>query len=518
MIRAVHSRSRRDSGEPSRARSGPIARVLLGAWVWIGALGPLACGDGSPAAPAGPSPQDDAERAESTGSSASAPPADPIAAVEDCDALSRRAEHGEADLVALHHLCPGIDLSHSQIRTLLLATPAAVEAHALVPTLDAHPELQGLARLATLDRSSQAPPSELPDPATALLTPIDDRILAAVELAHATLARDELEDNQRTRAHAFLAQVYLQALDSLGLPPGRPLPAFARLLAGPALFHARSFCRFYWQRRVAGLEHTFADTELRMLELLIDLDNTAHAGDPALLAIERQRTRVYLQRSGPSSRIARRARSRPDARGLGSDLLLPFVHELDRLFDHGLIDPALDRAMHLGAASGGYGIDPVAAAVTEDLRERDLREYERRLGRRVERARRRTHSSRHRGSKELDPELPVEWPEAAEVALEAQAWLAIAHGRAPDFARRHALARAVLALRTRPDAVRELLGAETPAVVAARPLLLELLVAFDEQSLASLRARVAAEADDPSDAAVRRRYALAARDALLHPR
>jgi hypothetical protein len=487
-------------------------------------VGSLGCGDDEDATP-------QAEARATTGGQTEAAEAEPVEAddpvepVEDCAALERRAERSDADLVLLPVLCPGLTLEHSQLRRVLLSIGSAARAATVISSLDHDAELQGLARLAALDRSSQPMPDELPDPATALLTPIDDRILAAVELAHARLRDPEIEDDDRTRAHAFLARVYMQALQSLGLPPGRPLPPFARLLAGPALHHGRSFCRFYWQRRVAGLERSFAETELELLALLVDLENTPHAGDPALLAVERQRTRAYLEREGPSGRIARRAEQRPEARALGTDLLLPLVHELDRLFDHRFVDLALDRAMRRGAESGGYGLDPMVAVVTEDLRERDLREYERRLARRVERARRTTPSSRHAGSRELEPELPVEWHDAARVAEEAHAWLSVAHGRGPDFARTHALARAVEALKWRPDAVRELLGAgpEDPVVRSHHELLFALLDAVGDDDLASLRLRVAAErplGDDPHEreARLRRRYALAARDALLHPR
>jgi hypothetical protein len=204
---------------------------------------------------------------------------------------------------------------------------------------------------------------------------------------------------------------------------------------------------------------------------------------------------------------------------------LPLVHELDRLFDHRFIDLALDRAMRHGAEPGGPGLDPLVAVVTEDLRERDLREYERRLARRVERARKHTPSSRHAGTSELDPELPVEWPDAAVVAEQAHAWLLLAHGRGPDFGRAHARARVITLLQWRPDAVVELLTsqAEDDAVRAHEDLLFALLDAFGDDDLASLRLRVAA--DRPSggeahdrDARIRRRFALATRDALSHPR
>lgn len=449
----------------------------------------------------------------------------PIEPVPDCDALARRAERDDVELSLVPLLCPGLTLDHSQLRRVLLSVGSAAAAADVIASLDRDAELQGLARLASLDRSSQPPPSELPDPATALLTPIDDRILAAVELAYAQLRRDDLDETTRTLAHAFLARVYMQALQTLGLPPGRPLPPFARLLAGPALFHARSFCRFYWQRRIGGLERLFAETELELLTLLIDLDNTPHAGDTALLAVERQQVRMYLEREGPRSRIAKRAQQRPETIGLGVELLLPFVHEIERLFDHRFIDLALERAMRRGAEPGGYGIDELAALVTEQLRERDLREYERRLARRVERARKSTPSSRHAGSRELEPELPVEWPSAARVAEDAHAWLAIAHGRGPDFVRKHARARAIALLSWRGDAVRELLaaGPEDAVVRGEEALLFALLDSTGEDDLAGLRLRVTAEqprGDAPvlRDARVRRRFALATRDALLHPR
>lgn len=482
----------------------------------------LACGDDQGAAtkPA-PAALDASVNGDST--SERSPDPDPIAAVPDCADLERRAAHS-SDVVLLPVLCPGLSLDHSELRRALLEVGSAAEVATMVAALDRDAELQGLVRLAMLDHSSQPLPSELPDPATALLTPIDDRILAAVELAHALLREPELDELRRTQAHALLARVYLQALSSLGLRAGRPLPPFARLLAGPALLHGRSFCRFYWQRRVAGLERTFADTEVELLALLIDLDNTPHAGDPALLAVERQRTRSYLEQRGPTGRIAARARHRSDAPALGTDLLLPFVHELDRLFDHGFVDLALERAMQRGAEAGGYGLDPLVAVVTEDLRERDLREYERRLARRTERAGRTTPSSRHAaGSRALEPELPVEWPNAARVAEEAHAWLTVAHGRGPDFARSHARARAVLALRWRPDAIHELLGANDEVVASHHDLLFELLDAVDDGALASLRPRVAAQwpagaSQTASDARTRQRFALATRDALLHPR
>jgi hypothetical protein len=460
---------------------------------------------------------------------------DPIELVPDCKALERRAEHSDADLALLPMLCPGLNLAgrgpddesldHRELRRVLLSIGSAAQASTMIAALDRDAELQGLVRLAILDRASQPLPTELPDPATALLTPVDDRILAAVAMAHARLREPQIDELERTRAHAFLARVYLQSLQSLGLSQGRPLPPFARLLAGPALYHARSFCRFYWQRRIAGLERTFAEVEFELLTLLVDLENTPHAGDTALLAVERQQTRMHFEREGPRGRIAKRAEQRPDAGVRGTEVLLPFVHELDRLFDHRFIDLALERAMRHGADPNGPGLDPLVAVVTEDLRERDLREYERRLARRVERARKNTPSSRHAGTRELEPELPVEWPNAAMVAEQAHAWLSLAHERGPDFERAHARARAVGLLQWRPDATKALLASkpDDAAVRAHHDLLFALLDAVGDDDLASLRLRVAAERPSGSepqdrDARIRRRFALATRDALLHPR
>lgn len=445
---------------------------------------------------------------------------DPIALVDDCDALHQRSRSSDADLQLIPTLCPNLVLDRAEARRVLLGagTPDAVAEQLL--RLDAWPELQGIARLALIDRASLPPPSELPDPATALLTPIDDRLLAAVALAYDQLAKLDSTELERTQAHAFLARIHIEAMHALGLSPGRPLPPLARMLAARALHHGRQFCRFYWQRRVAGLERVFADTELELLALLIDLENTPHAGDSGLLAIERQLVREYLERPGPHDRIAALARKRPDAGALDTDLLLPFVHELDRLFDHRLIDMALARAIQKGGDPGGYGLDPVIAVVTEDLRARDLREYERRLAKRVERARQQVPRARHEaGAKELEPELPVEWPSASETADLAHRWLTLAHGRSPDFARRHATARALLLLDDRPDALIDLLDrGPTDAVVAgAAPMLLALLDARNTESLASLRIRVKFPAPE-RDTAVRQAFALATRDALMHPR
>ncbi|NVB41405.1 hypothetical protein G6O69_26440 [Pseudenhygromyxa sp. WMMC2535] len=506
----------------------PLALTLALSVSGVVALG-AGCGDDRAAEAGAPPPAADAD--------SDAPPdlppvEDPIAAVPDCGALAERARHGDADLLLMPALCPGLPLDRGQLKTILVAEPSPAAIAAMIPTLDPHPELQGLARLAILDRASQPLPAELPDPATAQLTPIDDRVLAAVALAYAQLAATPehgpaqgVDENQRTRAAAFLARVHLQALQSLGLPPGRPLPPFARLLAARVLDHGRAFCRFYWQRRVAGLERVFAEIELALLELSLDLDDTPHAGDSALLAVERQQTREYLERSGPTQRIAERARRRPEARGLDTALLLPMSQEVDRLFDQGFVAKAIDRAIEVGGASGGPGLDAVVALLTEDLRARELREYERALSRAAERARRRLPQSRREGSGELPPELPVEWLDAGTVAVDARAWLAIAHAHGPDFARRHALGRAFVLLRDRPDAVRELLdrGPEDPVITGERALLFALLDAADVDSLVALRLRVlhghpAGSSSADADTRARRSYALATREALLHPR
>jgi hypothetical protein len=83
----------------------------------------------------------------------------------------------------------------------------------------------------------------------------------------------------------------------------------------------------------------------------------------------------------------------------------------------------------------------------------------------------------------------------------------------------------VLALTWRPDALAELLepGPEDAIVRAHEDLLFTLLDSYGDDDLASARVRVAfeqphGETPEARDARLRRRFSLAGRDALLHPR
>jgi hypothetical protein len=86
---------------------------------------------------------------------------------------------------------------------------------------------------------------------------------------------------------------------------------------------------------------------------------------------------------------------------------------------------------------------------------------------------------------------------------------------AQGLIRRHAILRAVLGLRDRPDAARELLRRAGAGGLASR-VARAILDRLDEDSLAGLRVRVAS--GDRGEAQVRRAFALASRDAGLLPR
>ena len=123
-------------------------------------------------------------------------------------------------------------------------------------------------------------------------------------------------------------------------------------------------------------------------------------------------------------------------------------------------------------------------------------------------------------SRPLPPRVPLTWPEDQAVAELAATWLATATS-SQGLTRKHALGRATLLLRERPDAARALLRRELDAGPARDPLrvglLLDLLARLGDESLPDLRLRAAAATADNDDS-IRRSFALAARDGRLLPR
>jgi hypothetical protein len=436
-----------------------------------------------------------------------------------CDALLAAAALQPPDAAILLELCPDASTTPAILRNALLMADSPAAAAALVPRLAAAPDLAGLAQLVALERNT-APLAELPDPASAAVSPITATVLAAVQLAIVQQTQSGLTQDQRTRAVAYLARVHHEALLQLGLAPDQPLPPFARVLAGRFLHFGRELSRMYWQRRVAGLEALFASTELQLLQLVLALERSPHLADDALLAVEHQRSRRHLQGSGVAERIARTVGSGPAVTPAD---LLPLPHEFDRLLDHGFIELVIQRALFLaGEQPGGFGVAPVAEMLRSQLAARDLQAYSDTLERRIAEARALAPAPPEQGSQLLPARVVLAWPDAAAAADEADAWLRIA-AASTDLARRHALARASSLLRERPDAARTSLRRALDPAADRDPvrvgLLLDLLARIDDESLAGLRLRVAAGPQPPvGDAAIRRAHALAARDAGLIPR
>lgn len=474
------------------------------------------------AAPAAPPPSAATPDGQPAAPVALAPPT----AITSCEALQAAAARNPADAAIALELCPDAPTTPVILRNALLMADSPAAAAALIPRLGAAPELVGLARLLALDRGGPPPPAaplELPDPASAAVSPITDAVLGAVQLAVIQQTQSGLTQDQRTRAVAYLARVHQEALLQLGLVEGQPLPPLARVLAGRFLHFGRELSRMYWQRRVAGLEGLFASTELQLLRLVLALERSPHLADDALLAVEHQRSRRHLQGSGVAERIAKTLGAATPA--ISPADLLPLPHEFDRLLDHGFVELVIQRALFLaGEQPGGFGIAPIAEMLRRQLETRDLRAYSATLEARIADARALSPAPPEQGSQILPARVVLAWPGEAAVADEADAWLRIADAAgAAELPRRHALARASLLLRDRPDAARVLLRRALDPAAARDPvrvgLLLDLLARLDDESLAGLRLRVAAGPQPPlGDDAVRRAHALAARDAGLLPR
>lgn len=482
------------------------------AW-WLSAA--LACG-GPPAVEVIAAPTPAAAPRDAAGPAALADegvaaPFDPAAELKaeplplaDCASLAARAASSPPDAALLPWLCPEAQVSRGALRGALLLAGSPAEAAALAPRLTAAPELAGLARLAALARGG-ALPAEAPDPVTTPVSPIDDAVLAGVVRAIGAQTAPGLTHDQRTRAAAFLARAHNEALAQLGLPPGQPLPPFARLLAGRALHFGRSFCQMYWQRRVAGLEGIFAAAEGELLRVMLALEGSPHAGDDALLAVERQRARRHLQGGGVAERFkARGAAESPTD-------LLPLPHEFDRLLDHGMVELAIQRALFLaGEPPQPFGLAAMTELLREGLARRDLGEFEALLKQQIAEARALQPPPPEQGARALPARRPLAWPDAGKVADAAAGWLHAAEGAA-GLARRHALGRALILLRERPDASRELIRRGATGAAMARSL----LDLHDGEGLTWLRGATAAAS---GDAATRRAFALASRDAGLLPR
>ncbi len=447
-----------------------------------------------------------------------------------CEDLALRARDGGPDAVLLAWLCPQSPLDAVAARAALLAVRTPDEAARLAERLGDHPELLGLALLVA--QESVPATDTVPDPADAVVSPIDRRVLAQVQRAHTVIATPGLAQGERTRARAFVAKVHLQATQQLGIDVGRPPEPFARLLVGRALHYGRLFCLSYWRMRISGLSGLFSEMETRLLSLVLSLETNGYYGDAPRLMVELQQTREYLMRDGPRARIERRLADRAGS-PWSLSRLLPLPNAIDRLLDQGFVDLAIAQALALSRAPGGPSLPAVEQMLRDGLDRAERGEYLALLEHRMTRARARAPTTPTERSGVVGHAAEVPWPRATAVADDAAAWI----DRAPStdgLPRRYALGRALLRLRPRPDAVAVLIDrgtgeGATPALTAAAPWLAEELAARDDGRRSWLQRRVAAQFDDPrpaespamrneQEAARRRRFARVMRDDDRMPR
>ncbi|MCX4245737.1 hypothetical protein [Paraliomyxa miuraensis] len=457
--------------------------------------------------------------------------ADPILPT-DCDALAALAREGGPDAVLLAWLCPSRPLDPVVARAALLAVRSPDEAAALAPALAAHPALQGLARLVAQDAAAVPPASSLEDPGRAVVSPIDDHVLAQVRRAHAVVTTRGLSHADRTRAQALLAKVYLQATQQLGVSMDRPPEPFARLLAGRALHHGRLFCHGYWQGRVAGLARLFRELEPSLASLVTALEGSPHHADAARLSVELEDARRYVQRDGPRGRIERYY-GEHSGPAWTIDRLRPFPAVLDRLLDLGFVDLAIAQAIEEAVRPEGPGLRPMEQLLRDAMARAERSEYLALLDARLARARSRSPPPPEFGTSPLRT-VPMPWDRPEAIASEAAAWIERAP-READLARSYALGRALLLVRARPDALVVLLDQATaedasPALTEAAAWLERELWARDDGRLPWLARRIAvhprshptpSDASDPSDASEaerRRHYALRMRELDRQPR
>ncbi len=500
-----------------------IATLIIGAWLLL---------QDDPRAPAGPSDAAESALAERSTLEPALGPAsaevrpDLAGLPHACEDLAARAREGGPDAVLLAWLCPEWPLDAVAARAALLAVRSPEEAAALVPRLADHPALQGLLRLVAQLPAPVA--TELPDPSAAVVSPIDDQVLARVQRAHATIAARGIGPSERTRARAWVAKTYLQATQQLGVGVGRPLEPFARLLAGRALHHGRQLCTAYLQRRVSGLAPLFQEVEARLWVIATALEASPHHGDAARLAVELEETRRYLQRQGPRDRLARyQAAHTSTPREITQ--LDPLVHDRMRLLDHGFVDLAIARAIDEATRPEGPGLLPMEQLLRDTLARAEREEYLALLERRLARARARKPPPAEHGARPPEPLVEPPWPDAGVVAEEAAGWIERAPPE-PELPRRYALGRALLLIRARPDALVLLIDHATaadasPSLRRAVGWLSLELAARDDGRLAWLARRVAAEPRgipgndlDRSETARRRRFALSLRQDGRMPR
>lgn len=432
----------------------------------------------------------------------------------DCTQLQERAQLDSVDATLLPVLCPDVPLSPVTARLLLLSADSADAARRRIPLLAPFPELTALAKLVAQIEVDVVVDARVPSPATAIVTPLSDEVLATAQLARAQLLDPTLGSTAHTIARGYLAKVYVHALRQLGVDPTQPPPPLVRLLAAQAIHHGRTFCDAYLRRRVKGLWPVCAEVERTILASVLTLESDSSAGDVPLAVHELVSGRRYLARKDVKTRLDKLR----EADGPQSvDRMAPIASELPRLIEHGLLDLALSRAATM-RKQGNLPWAAIETLLQTELGTHEGDEYMERLAKRIDKQRKTAAGSQ---PGRLEHAADPSWPTASEVA---RTQLESIEAADSDFTRRYALGRAVLTLRARPDALRIAIerarSAELPSIATAVPLLRAVLDERDDGRLANLRRQAATDDRIVVDAAAahRRGFALVAREAGDAPR
>lgn len=365
----------------------------------------------------------------------------------DCDALARELRDDDDGLV-FAIACSEHELDRMTATAALRRVRTLAQARMLLRRVEAHPDLRGLATLLARAAPRTVPPDVLPSAAETSMTPIDERVLQGTALAYRQAWEPGVPHEQRTRARAWLAKVYLRAIRQMGLSPEAPVQPAARLLAGSAFEHAEAFAVGFWQRRISGFFPLFSQTEEELAELVGAVESGPHHADPALTSWGLARARSYLGRSGLQSRI-------------GVVELAGPHQELRRLLVHRLDDAALQEARR--ALSNGE-LDPARLApwMAQTLAHLDREPAWSDLGDRLPQARPAPDSAADEDAEPSQSDatpLPDPWPDADREADDIVARLQ----SLPEdpFPRRVAWARILLRLGDRPDVLRVLIARAT---------------------------------------------------------
>ncbi len=439
-----------------------------------------------------------------------APLEDEVALPENCDDVVAQAESDRNAAALLPVLCPDVELTPITARAVLMAADSADAARRRIELLAPFTELAALAKLVAQVHVDASIDPRLPDPARAVVTPLNEQVLATAQLARAQLYTPGLGPDAHTRARAYLAKVYAHALRQLGVGPAHPPGPLGRLLAAQAIHYGRSFCDAYWRRRVAGLYPLCAETEVSMLRAVLALEADSTAGDVPIAALELDEGRRYLLRKDTTARLEKALATATSP--LAPNRLAPLASDLNRLLEHGFVDLAIGRALSL-RKQGNLPLSAVEQLLHAGLADVEGDEYVQRLSARIERNRK-SGGAVPSGRLEHDPD--PSWPSASAIARTQLDTLSAAPS---EFAYRYALAQTVLVFRARPDALRVALERAATStvdpIVRALPTLRAVLDELDDGRLAGLRRQVATDAaivTDP-EARLRRAFALVAREA-----